>query len=108
MAQEIIPLLEDHEVSNANEKAEIVLNGTAKGRVFSIHQVVFGYDGAPSGGLFSISRGATVVFSVPVIAGGMVNLAFPIPIRNLPDETLTFTLAAGGGSVKGYLNLLKE
>ena len=85
-----------------------MLDGVSKGRVFTIHQIIFGYDKSPTGGLLSVSRGATVVLSVPVVSGGIQNLQFLAPIRNLPDETLTVTLAAGGESVIGYLNLLKE
>jgi hypothetical protein len=70
--------------------------------------IVFGYSATPTGGALTIRKNGETVLAAPITAGGIGEI-FPPGFTRRPGETLTVTLAAGGSSVVGYLNVfLKE
>jgi hypothetical protein len=72
-----------------------------------VEGLVVGYSEAPTGGKLTIADGAATVFEIPIIAGGPVYL--PITIEQAAKAAnLVITLAAGGGTAVGYVNVLNH
>lgn len=92
----------------ANTAVEIVLAAPDGGKRRAIHQVLLSYSEAPTGGGLTIADGATDVFDLDILAGGPTVLTFDPPLLGTAAVTMTVTLAAGGGTCVGKLNVHAE
>lgn len=77
----------------------------AKGHV--LQQVIYSYHGAdPTAGNLIVEDGAgTTVFDIDISSEGEAFLEFSPPIKGSKNTALVVTLAAGGATVTGKLNL---
>jgi hypothetical protein len=90
-------------ISGANAAA-IVLMDADPSRCNVVGQIHFGYSAAPTGGLLTIEDGlGNVVYTMPVIGAAMQVVTFTPTRSGSRGNPLRVTLAAGSGSVVGYL-----
>ena len=91
-----------------NTACIVTLTGTAADICLLVKHMVFSYDGAPTGGLLSVTVGGTTVLTQSITASGIG----PVDIGGIVSQriastgvpaTIVITLAAGGASVTGYL-----
>lgn len=78
------------------------------GTYHTIRGVDVSYDSTPTGGAFTIEDvSGTTVYSVAIPAAGLYQIRWPRAIKSAAANTaMIFTLASGGGSVVGRLNLV--
>lgn len=89
----------------ANTAAIITLAAVADKR-HHIAQIIYSYSGAPAGGRLSITDGGVTVFDQDITSGGSLGpLQFSNPLRFAVNSAVVITLAAGGGTVVGKLNV---
>ena len=75
-----------------------------KGHV--LQQIVYSYEGAPTGGNLIVEDGAgTTVFNIDITAEGEAFLTLTPPIKGSKNTLMRVTLAAGGASSTGKVNL---
>lgn len=68
-----------------------------------VHNIQWSYSDAPTGGKLTITVAAVIVWEVDITAAGPGG--FGMPIAGDDNEAVVITLAAGGGSVVGKLNV---
>jgi hypothetical protein len=89
-------------VPAANTAAIITIAGVA-GRKHILHQVQWSYSAAPVAGRLTVTVNAITVFDVDVISGGPGG--FGLEIAGGTNQAVVITLAAGGGTTVGKLNV---
>jgi hypothetical protein len=93
-------------VSSANGAAILTLTAptdATKRRAFdALH---WSYSATPTGGRLQITSGTQPSYDVDITAGGPGYLAFPPSFRGQAGQTVVVTLAAGGASVVGKVNV---
>jgi hypothetical protein len=104
------PIFEHKLDASANAAAVINDSNVAAKRpdnFWVLDWVAWSYSGDPTGGKLTIALGGTTIFEVDITSGGPGLLNFDknsLYDRNqTKNQTLTITLAAGGGSVVGKL-----
>lgn len=99
-----LPLLASKLDAGANAAAAVTLTAPSDGYNV-IDWVAWSYDGDPTGGKLTIELGSTD-FEVDITTGGPGVLKFSEnPIVVTKNTAVTLTLAAGGASVTGKLNV---
>lgn len=93
-------------ISGANAAASITLTASPAQR-HKIQQVTWSYSAAPTGGKITITglEGDDVEFDIT--AGGPGGLALPPSCMGRVNTNVVATIAAGGGTVVGKLNLFR-
>jgi len=88
-------------------KTEAVVTKAAAGEgVYNVlGGVYWSYDDDPTAGGLVITDGGTTVFSLAITSKGPGFLPFTPPLKSAANAALVATLAAGGASVTGKLNL---
>jgi hypothetical protein len=77
---------------------------TGKSHVLTL--VSYSYSAAPTGGSLTIQDGGLTVFEQAVTASGPGEVSLPLAgIAGTTGNAVTITLAAGGASVTGRLNV---
>lgn len=90
----------------ANTAAVVTLTAAGAGVSNVIRGIAWGYSEAPTGGSLKIEDGAgTTVFSVPITAAGPGFI--PVFGKGSANTALVVTLAAGGGTCVGSVNVLE-
>lgn len=104
----ILGLSTNRATSADNGAATVAL--TAKpGMRWVVYGYSFSYDGEPTGGTITLTRGAsTVIDQQAVTSAGPGPIQFPRPLHGAANEAMTATLAAGGAGVFGRLTLFAE
>ena len=74
------------------------------GRSVKIHSVQWSYDGDPTGGNLLITAGGTTILSLDITVGGPGQVDFPNKGGGVGEDVVV-TLAAGGASVTGKVNI---
>ena len=93
----------------ANTAAVVTLAATAA-RAHVLSQIIWSYDGDPTGGSLTISIGGVALPSFAITSGGPGFLTFWPPIKGHVNEAIVVTLAAGGAGVtgNGYAHAWKQ
>lgn len=89
----------------ADTAAVVELSAPSGGSVHKIVQIDWSYSEDPAAGSVTIAFGSST-YVVAVTNGGPGQLHFPYGVGNGPTEAVTITLAAGGGTAVGKLNVL--
>lgn len=90
----------------ADTAAVVTLAAAGEGVSNVIRGVAWGYSEAPTDGSLTIEDGAgTTVFSVPITAAGPGFI--PVFGKGSANKALVVTLAAGGGTCVGSVNVLE-
>lgn len=89
----------------ADTDAVVTLAAGGAGVSNVIRGIAWGYSEAPTGGSLTIEDGATVVFYLPITGAGAGFV--PVFGKGTAATALTVTLAAGGGTCVGSLNVLE-
>lgn len=106
MSDEPIKQLSTDKTTAAANTAVVQTYTAETGRQHVLAAVLASYSAAPTGGRLTIEDAAgNVVFDADIIAGGLTPFYFDPPLAGSPGAALIITLAAGGGSVVGKLNL---
>lgn len=94
-------------VPSSNTNAVVTL-AEAAGLCHVVTGVHFSYDGDPTGGSLVIAHGSgpTTKYSLIITSKGAGPLSFNPPLKFPVGEAVVVTLAAGGSSVSGRLNVL--
>ncbi|MDD5059444.1 MAG: hypothetical protein PHQ60_16425 [Sideroxydans sp.] len=91
----------------ADTAAVVTLPAAGEGLSHVIRGVAWGYSEAPTGGSLTIEDGAgTTVFHVPITAAGPGFI--PVFGKGSANTALVITLAAGGGTCEGSVNILEH
>ena len=95
----------DTATAAANTAVVITYAAKSYGR-HAIASITAAYSAAPTGGLIKVEDGAgTTVFQAQITAGGPTPLVFQFPMVMSENKACVITLAAGGGTVVGMLNV---
>jgi hypothetical protein len=91
----------------AANTAAVVTKAAAGAGVYNvIGGVYWSYDDDPTGGSLIITDDGTAIFTEYITSKGPGFFPFDPPLQNaVANKALVATLAAGGGTVKGTLNL---
>jgi len=93
----------DHNAPAANTAAVITYAADANRR-HVIGQIVWSYDGAPTGGSVKVEDGSgTTIFEIAVTAAGPDQIIFSPRLSGSYNTAMVVTLAAGGAGVTGKL-----
>jgi hypothetical protein len=68
----------------------------------SINGICWSYNAAPTAGAITIKSGNDVIFTIDITAAGPGFV--PLKLSAKPGESMTITLAAGGGTAVGKIN----
>lgn len=91
----------------AANTAVTITYAAARHAGYAIKEIIADYSATPTGGLVTISEGGTVVRRFPV-PGTSRTITFPDGgLRFDRNSEVVITLAAGSGSVVGYLNVIR-
>jgi hypothetical protein len=102
---DLIPSTAQRHAPAANTAAVVTLPAIT-GKAHVLTHVSYSYSGAPTGGSLTISDGGNVVFEQAVTATGPGEVSLPLAgIAGTTGNAVTITLAAGGASVTGRLNV---
>ncbi len=95
-------VLKNDASSNADASATLAADAD---NFWAIDWIGWGYDGTPTGGRLTVTIGSTVVFDIPITAGGPGFLDFsgaPLYAQaQTRNEAVTVKLFAGGSGVTG-------
>jgi hypothetical protein len=89
----------------ADTAAVVTLAAAGEGVSHVITGIYFGYDDTPTGGSLTVTDGGSTVFQIPVTAAGAGFIPFDPPLKGTANSEVVVTLAAGGGSVSGAVNV---
>lgn len=89
----------------ADTDAVVTLTAPTNGQSHKVVQVDWSYSESPTGGALTIAFGSTT-YEIAVTNGGPGQLFYPDGVGNGANEAVVVTLAAGGGTVVGKLNVL--
>jgi len=89
-------------VSNGPATVTLTADTNNQGQWY-IDMVTVSYSAAPTGGLLTVYAGATPVFQVDIIAGGVTTVA--VFKKGNPAGQMSVVLSAGGGGITGRLNV---
>jgi hypothetical protein len=76
------------------------------GNSHTISGVAWSYGASPTGGNLLIQDGSNTILNLDITAAGPGVIVFPRPKKGTPGANLVITLAGGGGSVQGRVNVL--
>ena len=107
-AYEVLPPSAPGDVDRpaANTAAVITYGAPPSSTYHVISGVAWSYDGQLAGGLLQILSGAGVIFEIDIMNAGPDHVPFNPPRRGSAGTAMTVRLAAGGGGVRGRLNVL--
>lgn len=89
----------------AADTAVVITLAAEAGKRHYIPEILWSYSGTPTGGRITISGlDNTQTLDLDIISGGPGPLLFP-PLAGKINTAVVITLAAGGGSVVGKLNV---
>ena len=89
----------------ANTAAVVTLSAPGAGASNVIGGVYWSYDDNPTGGSLTITDGGSQVFKVDITVGGPGFFPFTPGLRGGDNAAMVITLAAGGGTVSGIVNV---
>jgi len=89
----------------ANTAAVVTLAAAGAGKRHVIASVEWSYDANPTAGSLAITDGGTQVFKVDITKGGPGFFQWVPPKRFAANSAVVATLAAGGASVSGIVNV---
>jgi hypothetical protein len=89
----------------ANTAAVVTKAAAGAGVANVVAGVYWSYDAEPTGGSLTITSGGVTVFQLSITAAGPGFLPFTPPLKGGANEAVVATLAAGGESVTGKVNL---
>jgi hypothetical protein len=92
----------------ADTAAVVTLAAAGAGICNIVHQIVWSYSEMPTSGNLKVKDGATTIFSVDVTVGGPGPIRFEPGIKGTVNTAMTITLAAGGGTCVGKVNVIPE
>lgn len=94
-------------VATGTPAQSITLSADAA-RPIILSQVFYSYSGVPVGGNVTISDGSSnTYFNLDVTASGAgTPITFAIPLAGATNSNVVVTLASGGASITGKLNLV--
>lgn len=91
-----------HQTSTANAPATIAIATPGAGLSHQLNNLTFSYDKPPTGGLITVSSGATIYYRQAIVTAGVGPV---VPGIKLPANTaIDITLSAGGVGVIGYVS----
>jgi len=90
----------------AGNAATVSFSAPGGGVAHCITGIAWSYDSAPTNGKVQMKFGGAVVFELYVTAAGPGSVLFPLPRKARENASLEVTLASGGGSVAGTVNVL--
>lgn len=90
--------------ASSNAAATVTL-AAVTGSQYVIHQILGGYDADPTGGSLTSTGIEDAQLSIPITKGGPIPHLL-MPIRGAMSGAVAFTLAAGGASVTGTIQVL--
>lgn len=90
---------------SANTAAVVTLPAGGAGTRNVVDQIFFSYSASPTNGSLVITDGGATVISVAITATGLQSMVFVRPYVAAENSAVVVTLAAGGGSVVGKLNV---
>jgi hypothetical protein len=92
----------------ANTAVVITLPAGGASQVRALSAIHASYTGQPTaGGLTLVSTGQAT-YTIDIASAGAAAIDFGGAYRGMPGQTLVVTLAAGGGTVVGKLNVLAD
>jgi hypothetical protein len=94
--------------SGAGASASITLTAGTASQVRCLQGVVWSYSATPTGGRLTIASTGQPTFDVDTPATGLNQLDPTQTFRGMPGQSVVVTLASGGASVIGKLNVLSE
>lgn len=94
----------------SNTACVVTLTGAVTDICLLVKQVIFSYDGSPTGGLLTVTVGGTTVLTQSITASGIGpvdigGIVSPRVASTGVPATVVITLAAGGAGVTGYLTV---
>ncbi len=92
--------------ATATHAAATVTNAAVAGQRTVIDGVAWSYSGGTPAGSLTITDGGTTVFSVDVTANGPGQVTVPKGLSSAVNSALVVTLADGGASLVGKVNVL--
>jgi len=95
----------NHFVVGVPNTAVIITLPAARARREFAGSIVWSYSAAPTGGRLTVAGGGFGI-DVDIIAGGPSSIPFNIPQHATDNAPIVITLAAGGATIVGKLNLL--
>lgn len=93
--------------SNTAAVVTLAAAGTTQARI--VEQIVWSYDGNPTGGNITITNDGTAIFDIDITAGGPGSITFPGDVlKSTANKALVITLAAGGSGISGNINVFHK
>jgi len=84
----------------------VIITYSANAERHVIGQIIVSYNPAPAPGRLTIEDGSgVIVFDVDILVSGVTNIPFHPPIAGTPNTAMIVTLASGGGTSVGKLNV---
>lgn len=97
-----VPFDSNNQHAPAADTDAVVVVSAVAGNPIIVEQITFSYSATPTGGSITINDGlATVWGPFPIVIGGTQAVTFSPPLHGTAGNTLTVTLAAGGGGITG-------
>lgn len=88
----------------ANTAAVVTIAAVSSNEQVKIANLHCGYTATPTGGQILVeSPSGTVIYKMPITAGGTIARDFADPLRGAIGQAVVVTLAAGSGAVVGSL-----
>lgn len=97
-----LPTTADRATSSSNATAVVTYSAGVYRRQ-SFHGLAWSYNGVPTTGRLFVTIDGNVVFDIDITNGGPGFIWFP---RRMGGRNIVITLAAGGTSIVGKLNVL--
>jgi hypothetical protein len=91
-------------VPAANNPAVVTLTPETD-EVLVVDQLNWSYDATPTGGRLTVTIGGATAFDVDITADGPGFMPSPRGLYGAANQTIVATLAAGGASCTGKLNV---
>lgn len=93
----------------ANTNAVVTLAAAGTTQAHIIEQIVWSYDKTPTPGNITITNDGTAIFDIDITAAGPGSITFPGDVlKSTANKALVITLAAGGDSVFGNINVFHK